>query len=135
MATEGTTYTLNFRPTHTLLDVKLSLCNLTDIPVSRQKWIGWPDRVSDDLSLAQIGIPRHHKLYLSALPRPQSATAERDVSKYPNFNSLATKPIFPLHFPIFHLLFHYLIVYIHRMRTLLKIQIVVADTFALNNNH
>ena len=72
------TYNLNFRPTYSVLNVKLDASNLTDITVSRQKWIGWPEGISDDLTLAQIDIPRHHEMQLSLLPR----SSGRDVSKY-----------------------------------------------------
>jgi hypothetical protein len=71
------TYNLNFRPTYTVLNVKLDASNLTDIPVSRQKWTGWPEGISDDLTLAQIDIPRHHEMQLSLLPR----SSARDVRK------------------------------------------------------
>ena len=74
------TFNLNFRPTYSVLNVKLDVSQLSDIPISRQNWIGWPEGTTDDLTLAQIGIPRHHELQLSALPR---ATAQ-DVSKVKN---------------------------------------------------
>ncbi len=38
------------------------MSTLTTIPVSKQDWNGWPDDISDELSLAQIGIPREHHL-------------------------------------------------------------------------
>ena len=62
-------------------NVKFNVSNVTDIPVSRQRWVGWPDEVTDDMSLAQIGIPRQHELHLSVLSRLQSVTAGRDVSE------------------------------------------------------
>ena len=64
-----------------MLNVKLDISNLTDIPVSRQKWVGWPEGISDDLTLAQIEIPRHHELFLSVLPR----SSGRDVRMLLNF--------------------------------------------------
>ena len=74
------TFTLNFRPTQSVLNVKLDLSNVTNIPVSRQKWIGWPEGISDELTLAQTGISRKHKFYLSEGPRPNATTSVRDVS-------------------------------------------------------
>lgn len=64
------TYDLNFRPTHSVLNVKLDVASLTNIPVSRQEWTGWPEAINDDLSLAQIGIPQDHKLTLDRKPGP-----------------------------------------------------------------
>lgn len=63
------TFNLNFRPTYSVLNVKLDVSQLSDIPVSRQKWTGWPEGITDDLTLAQIGIPRQHELQLSTMPR------------------------------------------------------------------
>ena len=37
---------------------------LTNISVSKQIWKGWPEDIADELSLAQIGIPKRHKLSL-----------------------------------------------------------------------
>ena len=51
---------------------------LTNIPVSKQVWRGWPESIADELSLAQIGISRKHKLYV----KPKDETS-RNVS--PNF--------------------------------------------------
>ena len=69
---------MNFRPTYSVLNVKLDVSQLSDIPVSRQNWLGWPEGTADDLTLAQIGIPRQHELQLSALPKNSS----HDVSIY-----------------------------------------------------
>ena len=78
------TFNLNFRPTYSVLNVKLDVSQLSDIPVSRQKWTGWPEGITDDLTLAQIGIPRQHELQLSTLPR----SSGQDVSylKISNFS-------------------------------------------------
>jgi len=57
-------YSLNFRPTKTVLDIKIDVSMLTNIPVSKQVWRGWPESIADELSLAQIGISRKHKLYV-----------------------------------------------------------------------
>ncbi len=51
--------------TQTVLNIKLDLSNLTDIPVSKQVWRGWPENVNDQLSLVQLGIPREHNLYIN----------------------------------------------------------------------
>ena len=48
---------------------------LTNIPVSKQVWRGWPESIADELSLAQIGISRKHKLYV----KPKDETS-RNVS-------------------------------------------------------
>ena len=71
------TFNLNFRPTCTVLKVKQDASNLTDIPVSRQNWTGWPVGISDDLTLAQIDIPRHHEMQLSLLPRSSSRNVRK----------------------------------------------------------
>lgn len=78
-STTKNTYQLNFRPSDTVHNVKFNVSNVTDIAVSRQKWVGWPEGISDDLSLAQIGIPKQHELYLSILSRQPTASG-RDVS-------------------------------------------------------
>jgi len=57
-------YSLNFRPTKTILDIKIDVSMLTNIPVSKQVWRGWPESIADELSLAQIGISKKHKLYV-----------------------------------------------------------------------
>lgn len=51
-------YTLNFRPTQSILSTKLDVSNLTNIPVSKQIWQGWPPSAmeNEQLTLAQIGI-------------------------------------------------------------------------------
>lgn len=61
----GRTYNLNFRPTHSVLNVKLDVSSVTNIAVSKQAWRGWPENVNDDLSLAQLGIPTQHNLYVN----------------------------------------------------------------------
>lgn len=57
-------YSLNFKPTKTVLDIKIDVSMLTNIPVSKQVWRGWPESIADELSLAQIGISKKHKLYV-----------------------------------------------------------------------
>merc|ERR1712018_924525 len=64
-------YSLNFRPTKTILDIKIDVSMLTNIPVSKQIWKGWPDNIADELSLAQIGIPKKHKVSV----RPKDDTS------------------------------------------------------------
>lgn len=51
------TYNLNFPGSHTVIQVKRDVSTVTDIPVFRQSWTGWPDHSNDDLSLIQIGLP------------------------------------------------------------------------------
>ena len=45
--------------------MKLDVSSVTNIAVSKQVWTGWPDNVNDDLSLAQLGIPSEHNLYVN----------------------------------------------------------------------
>lgn len=45
--------------------MKLDVSSVTNIAVSKQVWTGWPDNVNDDLSLAQLGIPTEHNLYVN----------------------------------------------------------------------
>jgi len=68
---QGRDYNLNFRPTKTILDIKIDVSMLTNIPVSKQIWRGWPDNIADELSLAQIGIPKKHKVSV----RPKDDTS------------------------------------------------------------
>ena len=35
---------------------------MTDIPVFRQEWTGWPEHTNDELSLIQIGLPNDSTL-------------------------------------------------------------------------
>ena len=72
---QGRDYNLNFRPTKTILDIKIDVSMFTNIPVSKQIWRGWPDNIADELSLAQIGIPKKHKVSV----RPKDDTS-RNVS-------------------------------------------------------
>ena len=59
-------YTIHFRPDQTVHRVKVDISDVTDIPVSRQKWEGWPENVYDNLTLERSGIPREHRLYVSS---------------------------------------------------------------------
>jgi hypothetical protein len=61
--------------TKTVLDIKIDVSMLTNIPVSKQVWRGWPESIADELSLAQIGISKKHKLYV----KPKDDTS-RNVS-------------------------------------------------------
>ena len=63
--------------TKTVLDIKIDISMLTNIPVSKQVWRGWPESIADELSLAQIGIAKKHKLYV----KPKDDTA-RNVSLF-----------------------------------------------------
>merc|ERR1719369_688929 len=60
-----TTHNLNFPPSHTVLQVKTDVSTVTDIPVYRQRWEGWPPNTGDHLTLTQSGIPREHILSVS----------------------------------------------------------------------
>ena len=63
------THTIHFRPGQTVHRVMVDVSDVTDIPVSRQKWEGWPEHVYDNLTLEKSGIPREHKLCVSSTPR------------------------------------------------------------------
>lgn len=47
--THNQSYTINFPGTTTLLEVKVNVSDLTNIPVRNQSWIGWPSQVTDDV--------------------------------------------------------------------------------------
>ncbi len=49
--THSQTHTVNFPGTKTLLEVKLDVSDLTNIPVRNQLWTGWPPNLTDDVSL------------------------------------------------------------------------------------
>lgn len=68
-------YKLNFRPTKTVLDIKIDVSMLTNISVSKQIWKGWPEDVMDELSLVQTGIPKRHKLSL----RPKDSSLDMPI--------------------------------------------------------
>ena len=70
-----------FTATKTVLDIKIDVSMLTNIPVSKQVWRGWPESIADELSLAQIGISRKHKLYV----KPKDETS-RNVSPVISLN-------------------------------------------------
>ena len=76
-------FVLSFLATQSLLNIKLDIATLTDIPVSKQVWTGWPKDSSDELSLAQLGIPQEHHLTVNRLasesvpPRSVSSTYNR----------------------------------------------------------
>jgi len=59
------TYNLNFPPSHTVLQVKTDVHAVTDIPVYRQRWEGWPENTVDHMTLDKTGIPREHILSVS----------------------------------------------------------------------
>jgi len=63
--TRDQTYNLNFPPTHTVLQVKTDVHAVTDIPVYRQRWEGWPANTLDHVTLDKVGIPREHILSVS----------------------------------------------------------------------
>ncbi|CAB4062344.1 FAF1 [Lepeophtheirus salmonis] len=87
--TNDKVYNLNFSPTLSVLSVKLGTSNVTNIPVSKQVWTGWPEDVNDDLSLAQLGIPQEHYLTLKRLePKLPSTSSEGTSSTNPEPRSM-----------------------------------------------
>ena len=68
-----------FLATKTILDIKIDISMLTNISVSKQIWRGWPESIADELSLAQIGIPKRHKL--SVKPKDNSMNVSKVANK------------------------------------------------------
>jgi hypothetical protein len=54
--------------------------DMTSIAVSKQKWTGWPADISDELSLAQIDIPRRHTLSVNVATTTTTADAAQSTS-------------------------------------------------------
>lgn len=50
-ATHKQSHTVNFPGTKTLLEVKLDVSDLTNIPVRYQLWNGWPPSATDDVCI------------------------------------------------------------------------------------
>jgi len=77
-------YSLNFPPSHTVLQVKTDVSTVTDIPVYRQRWEGWPASTADHHTLTQTGIPREHTLRVAVQSAgnsmPVIETADRGSS-------------------------------------------------------
>jgi len=69
------TYNLNFPGSHTVLQVKRDVSTVTDIPVFRQSWTGWPEHSNDDLSLIQIGLPNDTTLRVTLVRKHDSEDA------------------------------------------------------------
>ena len=79
------TYSLNFPGSHTVLQVvaglnsknrteycvqvKRDVATVTDIPVFRQSWSGWPEDCNDDLSLLQVGLQSEAVLRVNLVRR------------------------------------------------------------------
>ncbi|GIY68148.1 FAS-associated factor 1 [Caerostris darwini] len=56
--TNNKDYTLHFPGSKTVLDVKLGLRDVTNIPVRFQHWVGWPDSLKDEnTKLAALDLP------------------------------------------------------------------------------
>lgn len=56
--TNNKDYTLHFPGSKTVLDVKLGLRDVTNIPVRYQHWVGWPDSLKDEnTKLAALDLP------------------------------------------------------------------------------
>lgn len=62
---DGKEFDLNFPPTKTILDIKNDMHAITRIPVRHQKWIGWPENLSNSTKLSDTGIGAVHNLTLS----------------------------------------------------------------------
>ena len=67
--THDKTYNLNFPGSHTVLQVKRDVATVTDIPVFRQSWSGWPEDCNDDLSLLQVGLQSEAVLRVNLVRR------------------------------------------------------------------
>merc|ERR1719342_1586419 len=63
------TYNLNFPGSHTVEQVKRDVATVTDIPVFRQEWKGWPEGCNDELSLIQIGLESGTELRVNSVRR------------------------------------------------------------------
>jgi len=63
------TYNLNFPGSHTVEQVKRDVATVTDIPVFRQDWKGWPEGCNDELSLIQIGLESGTELRVNSVRR------------------------------------------------------------------
>lgn len=57
---------LKFHGNQTILAVKTDVYTVTDIQVRHQKWIGWPNGVSNSMSLADTGIGFEHNFNLES---------------------------------------------------------------------
>ena len=55
-------YNLNFSASQTVAQVKREVASVTDIPVFRQSWTGWPEQTKDSLSLIKIGLEANAEL-------------------------------------------------------------------------
>lgn len=65
LVADGKDFDLNFPPTKTILDIKNDMHAITRIPVRHQKWIGWPENLSNSTKLSDTGIGAVHNLTLS----------------------------------------------------------------------
>ena len=68
-------YWISISATKTVLNVKMDASDMTSIAVSKQKWTGWPADISDELSLAQIDIPKRHSLTVNVADAAQSTSS------------------------------------------------------------
>merc|ERR1719495_2105651 len=53
---DNKTYNLTFPASQLVGAVRRDVATVTNIPVFRQQWTGWPDSTHEDLSLAQCGV-------------------------------------------------------------------------------
>ena len=51
------------------MQVKRDVATVTDIPVFRQSWSGWPEDCNDDLSLLQVGLQSEAVLRVNLVRR------------------------------------------------------------------
>ncbi|XP_055702324.1 FAS-associated factor 1 [Phlebotomus papatasi] len=76
---EGRTIPLKYPGSQTILEVKSDVFSITDIAVRHQVWLGWPDNVSNDTSLAQSGIDLEHNLVLKSAESSSSKKSQRQM--------------------------------------------------------
>merc|ERR1740128_744282 len=68
-------YNLTFPGSHTVVQVKRDVATVTDIPVFRQSWTGWPENTNDELSLIQIGLENDTTLRVTLVRKHDSEDA------------------------------------------------------------
>lgn len=61
---EGNLLELKFPGHQNILSIKTDVYSITDIPVRHQVWFGWPNNVTNTMTLAESGVEREHNLVL-----------------------------------------------------------------------
>ncbi|KAG8230575.1 hypothetical protein J437_LFUL004488 [Ladona fulva] len=83
--TKDKDYSLKFRGTRTVLEVKGDVHSVTDIPVRHQVWTGWPQKAVDDdsvtLACSGIDYPTHKLTVRKAVTASQPTSVARDNKK------------------------------------------------------